>query len=87
MLNKIGLFDTAREFEEYLNHWISRYVLHNRESAAADQKAQFPLSAASVRVTDEQNHPGQFTVELRLGLHYRLSGRPISTEIVVPGPR
>jgi type VI secretion system ImpC/EvpB family protein len=49
MRDKIGSFAAASNVEDYLNRWLTQYVLLD-DNASQEQKAQFPLREASVQV-------------------------------------
>src|SRR5215831_16005934 len=46
MRDKLGSFMTRNECEQFLNRWISQYVVGNPDSVGQDIKARYPLSEA-----------------------------------------
>ena len=46
MRDKIGSFAAASNVEDFLNRWLTQYVLLD-DNASQEQKAQFPLREAS----------------------------------------
>ena len=57
MRDKIGSFAAASNVEDYLNRWLTQYVLLD-DNASQEQKAQFPLREASVQVSEVPGRPG-----------------------------
>lgn len=85
MREKIGAFMTRGNVEAYLNTWISQYVLLD-ENAAQVMKAAYPLSAASVKVTDVPGRPGVYNATLFLRPHFQLEELTTSIRLVAELP-
>ncbi len=69
--DKIGSFAEASECEDYLNHWLQRYVTSDSE-AAPEVKAVYPLREASVRVREDPGKPGSYLCVAHLWPHFEL---------------
>ncbi|MDA7528032.1 type VI secretion system contractile sheath large subunit, partial [bacterium] len=69
--NKIGSSQSAREVEDHLNRWITRYVTPDT-NAPASLKAEYPLQQANVLVEELPGKPGEFRVVIHLLPHYQL---------------
>lgn len=69
--NKIGSSQSAREVEDHLNRWITRYVTPDT-NAPASLKAEYPLQKANVLVEELPGKPGEFRVVIHLLPHYQL---------------
>ena len=87
MRDKIGSFAAASNVEEFLNHWLTQYVLLN-DNSNQEQKARSPLRAASVQVFDVPGRPGVYRAVAFLRPHFQLEELSVSlrlvTELVQP---
>src|SRR5262249_10473031 len=72
MREKIGSFTTRTEIQQFLNTWISQYVVGNPDSVGADIKAQYPLSEARVEVEEVPGKPGAYRAIAYLKPHFQL---------------
>ncbi|MBU5613045.1 type VI secretion system contractile sheath large subunit [Geomonas azotofigens] len=88
MRDKIGSFGTRKNVEDYLNRWISRYVLLD-DDAGQEMKARFPLREARVEVFDQPGRPGCYRAVAFLKPHYQLDELTISLRLVanLPSPK
>ncbi|QXE92846.1 type VI secretion system contractile sheath large subunit [Geomonas subterranea] len=88
MRDKIGSFGTRKNIEDYLNRWISRYVLLD-DDAGQEMKARFPLREARIEVFDQPGRPGCYRAVAFLKPHYQLDELTISLRLVanLPSPR
>ncbi|QWV98599.1 type VI secretion system contractile sheath large subunit [Geomonas nitrogeniifigens] len=88
MRDKVGSFGTRKNVEDYLNRWISRYVLLD-DDAGQEMKARFPLREARVEVFDQPGRPGCYRAVAFLKPHYQLDELTISLRLVanLPSPR
>ncbi|GFO64720.1 type VI secretion system contractile sheath large subunit [Geomonas paludis] len=88
MRDKIGSFGTRKNVEDYLNRWISRYVLLD-DDAGQEMKARFPLREARIEVFDQPGRPGCYRAVAFLKPHYQLDELTISLRLVanLPSPR
>ena len=71
MRDKFGSFMTAGNIEDYLNDWISQYVLLD-DSATQVVAAAYPLRGAKVQVSDLPGRPGSFQTILYIKPHFQL---------------
>lgn len=85
MRDKIGSFQTRSGVEDYLNNWISEYVLLN-ESAPQAMKARFPLSEARIDVTEVAGKPGAYNATVFLKPHFQMEGLTASIRLVAELP-
>jgi type VI secretion system protein ImpC len=85
MRDKVGSFQTRSGVEDYLNNWISEYVLLN-ESAPQAIKARFPLSEARIDVTDVAGKPGAYNATVFLKPHFQMEGLTASIRLVAELP-
>ena len=81
MRDKVGSFMSRKNAEDFLNRWISNYVLLD-DSAGQEQKAKFPLSEARVDVTEIPGKPGAYRAVAFLKPHYQLDEIAISLRLV-----
>ena len=85
MRDKIGSFASSGNVEEYLNRWISQYVLLD-DGASQEAKAQFPLREASVKVTDVPGKAGAYRAVAFLRPHFQLDELSVSLRLVAELP-
>lgn len=85
MRDKIGSFLTRKNVEDYLNRWISRYVLLD-DDAGQEMKARFPLREARVEVFDQPGQPGSYRAVAFLKPHYQLDELTVSLRLVANLP-
>jgi type VI secretion system protein ImpC len=85
MREKLGSFLTRANVEEYLNNWISQYVLLD-DNAAQGMKASYPLRAAKVVVTDVPGKPGAYKATMFLKPHFQLEELTTSIRLVAELP-
>jgi len=87
MRDKVGSFDTRKNVEDYLNRWISKYVLLD-DDAGQEMKSRFPLREARVEVFDQPGKPGVYRAVAFLKPHYQLDELTVSLRLVtnLPSP-
>jgi type VI secretion system protein ImpC len=87
MRDKIGSFMTRDNVQQFLNKWISDYVLLNDE-APQSVKAKFPLREGRVDVTEVAGKPGSYTAVVYLKPHFQLDELTVSLRLVanLPAP-
>jgi type VI secretion system protein ImpC len=85
MRDKIGSFASAENVESFLNRWISQYVLLD-DNASQEQKAQFPLREASIKVSEVPGRPGVYRAVAFLRPHFQLDELSISLRLVAELP-
>ncbi|MEJ8846212.1 type VI secretion system contractile sheath large subunit [Variovorax rhizosphaerae] len=86
MRDKIGSFASSQSVEQFLNRWISQYVLLD-DNASQEQKAQFPLREASVQVSEVPGKPGVYRSVAFLRPHFQLDELSISLRLVADLPK
>ncbi|MEM8514044.1 type VI secretion system protein ImpC [Massilia sp. MP_M2] len=86
MRDKIGSFAAASNVEDYLNRWLTQYVLLD-DNASQDQKAQFPLREASVQVSEVPGRPGVYRAVSFLRPHFQLDELSVSLRLVAELPQ
>ena len=85
MRDKVGSFMTHRNVAEYLNRWISNYVLLD-DDAGQEAKARFPLREARVEVFEQPGKPGVYRAVAFLKPHYQLDELSVSLRLVANLP-
>ena len=85
MRDKIGSFATKENVSNYLNNWISDYVLLN-DNAGQETKARFPLREARIDVTDVPGKPGAYRAVAFLRPHFQLNELTVSLRLVAELP-
>jgi type VI secretion system protein ImpC len=86
MRDKIGSFAAAADVEQYLNRWLTQYVLLD-DNASQEQKAQFPLREASVQVSEVAGRPGVYRAVSFLRPHFQLDELSVSLRLVAELPQ
>ncbi len=81
MRDKIGSFMTAGQVQNFLQTWISQYVLLD-DNASQESKARFPLREARVDVKEVPGKPGVYTATAFLRPHFQLEELSASIRLV-----
>jgi len=81
MRDKIGSFMTRQNAEDFLNRWISSYVLLD-DNASQDQKAKYPLREARIDVSEIPGKPGAYRAVSFLKPHFQLDELSVSLRLV-----
>jgi len=81
MRNKLGLSWTKQNLKNYLNEWISDYILLD-DGAGQETKARFPLRGAEVEVFEDDSKPGVYAATIKLLPHFQLDEVMISLRLV-----
>jgi type VI secretion system protein ImpC len=81
MRDKVGSFMSRKNAEDFLNKWVSNYVLLD-DSAGQEQKAKYPLSEARIDVSEIPGKPGAYRAVAFLKPHYQLDEIAISLRLV-----
>jgi type VI secretion system protein ImpC len=87
MRDKLGSFMTRNECEQFLNKWISQYVVGNPDSVGQETKARFPLSEARVDVEEVPGKPGAYRAVAFLKPHFQLEELTVSMRLVAELPQ
>jgi type VI secretion system protein ImpC len=85
MRDKVGSFQTRASVENFLNNWITQYVLLD-ESAGQESKAAFPLQQGRVIVTEIPGKPGAYRSTVFLKPHFQLEELTASIRLVAEIP-
>jgi type VI secretion system protein ImpC len=85
MRDKIGSFMTRKDCENFLNRWISKYVVSN-DDAGPEIKAKFPLKEARVEVAEVPGKPGCYRAVAFLKPHFQLDELTVSLRLVADLP-
>ncbi|MEA3546656.1 MAG: type VI secretion system contractile sheath large subunit [Thermodesulfobacteriota bacterium] len=85
MRDKIGSFMTRKNAQDFLNRWISNYVLLD-DDAGQEMKAKFPLREARIDVSEIPGKPGAYRAVAFLKPHYQLDELTISLRLVADLP-
>lgn len=86
MRDKIGSFAAASNVEDYLNRWLTQYVLLD-DNASQEKKAEFPLREASVQVSEVPGRPGCYRAVSFLRPHFQLDELSVSLRLVAELPQ
>jgi len=85
MRDKLGSFVTRKNAEDFLNRWITNYVLLD-DDAGQDAKASHPLREARVDVSEIPGKPGAYRAVAFLRPHYQLDELTVSLRLVADLP-
>lgn len=85
MRDKVGSFMTRKNCEDFLNRWITQYVLLD-DNASQDMKAKFPLREARIEVEDIAGKPGAYRAISYLKPHFQLDELDVSLRLVADLP-
>jgi type VI secretion system protein ImpC len=86
MRDKIGSFMSRQSCQDFLNRWISQYVLLD-DNAAQTKKAQFPLREARVEVEEIAGKPGAYRAIAYLRPHFQVDEIDVSLRLVADLPQ
>ncbi len=86
MRDKIGSFLTKENVEDFLNSWITQYVLLD-DNATQASKAAYPLRQANVVATENLDKPGSYNATVFIRPHFQLEELTASIRLVaeIPG--
>lgn len=85
MRDKIGSFQSRDSVADYLNRWLSGYVLLD-DVAPQATKAKYPLREGRVDVVEVPGRPGAFRAVAFLRPHFQLDELTISIRLVAELP-
>jgi type VI secretion system protein ImpC len=85
MRDKIGSFMTRKNAEDFLNRWITNYVLLD-DDAGQEAKASHPLREARVDVSEIPGKAGAYRAVAFLKPHYQLDELTVSLRLVAELP-
>jgi type VI secretion system protein ImpC len=85
MRDRVGTFMSQAAVSEYLNSWITRYVLLD-DTASLALKARFPLREARVDVTEVEGKVGSYKATVFLRPHFQLEELTASIRLVANLP-
>ena len=86
MRDKIGSFMTRKNCEDFLNRWISNYVLLN-DDASQELKAKYPLREARIDVVEVPGKPGVYKAVAFMKPHFQLDELTVSLRLVAELPQ
>ncbi len=85
MRDKIGSFMTRQNAQDFLNRWITNYVLLD-DNASQEMKAKYPLREARIDVSEIPGKPGAYRAVSFLKPHFQLDELTISLRLVADLP-
>ena len=85
MRDKVGSFATRENVQNFLNNWISNYILL-RDDAGQETKAKYPLREARIDVMDVPGRPGSYRAVVFLKPHFQLNELTASIRLVAELP-
>jgi type VI secretion system protein ImpC len=86
MRDKVGSFMSRKNCEDFLNKWISNYILLN-DNASQTVKAQYPLREARIEVEEIPGKPGAYRAIAYLRPHFQLDEIDVSLRLVADLPK
>jgi type VI secretion system protein ImpC len=86
MRDKLGSTMSRSQAEQYLNRWISRYVIAD-DNASAAAKAECPLREARIEVVEVPGKPGALRAVAYLRPHFQLDELTVSLRLVADLPK
>jgi type VI secretion system protein ImpC len=85
MRDKIGSFMSREEAQNFLNRWISKYVIPD-DTASPAAKAKAPLREARIDVSEVPGKPGVYRAVAFLRPHFQLDELTVSLRLVADLP-
>jgi type VI secretion system protein ImpC len=86
MRDKVGSFMSRKNCEDFLNRWITQYVLLD-DNGSQDAKARFPLREARIEVEEIPGKPGAYRAISYLRPHFQLDELDVSLRLVADLPQ
>jgi type VI secretion system protein ImpC len=88
MHDKIGATMSRSQAEQYLNQWVSNYVIESDDASAA-AKAEKPLRKAKIEVMEVPGNAGKLRAVAFLRPHFMLDELTVSLRLVaeLPSPK
>jgi len=86
MRDKIGSYMSRSEVENFLNTWITQYVILD-DNAGQEMKSRFPLRQAKVEVEEIPGKPGAYRAVAYLRPHFQLDELSMSMRLVAELPK
>ncbi len=86
MRDKVGSFASRQGIEDFLNTWLSQFVLLD-DSASQEAKARSPLREARVEVVEIPGKPGCYRAAVFLQPHFQLDELTVSLRLVADLPK
>ncbi|MCS7026906.1 MAG: type VI secretion system contractile sheath large subunit [Bryobacteraceae bacterium] len=86
MRDKIGSFMSRGQCEDWLNRWITQYVVPD-DMAAPETKAKKPLREAKIEVVEVPGKPGAYRAVAYLRPHFQLDELTVSLRLVADLPQ
>jgi len=80
--DKVGSFKERDDMQKWLQGWIENFVDFNPDTSPESVKAQKPLAAAEVQVSEVEGNPGYYSATFALRPHYQLEGLTASLRLV-----
>jgi type VI secretion system protein ImpD len=88
--DRVGGFTTAAALERFLGDWLRNYTIGNAD-AGPELKARYPLSKASIEVTELPGRPGVMNCTMHLQPHFQfdqmVTGFRLRTDLEPAGGR
>ena len=85
MRDKIGSFMSRTDAEQFLNRWITKYVVPD-DTASMEAKARAPLREARIDVSEIPGKPGAYRAVAFLRPHFQLEELTVSLRLVADLP-
>jgi type VI secretion system protein ImpC len=82
----IGAAKEKDDLQRELEVWINTLVTEMKDPGP-EQKAKYPLSAASIKVTDIADNPGFYNVEMLVRPHFQIEGVNVNLSLVSRLPK
>ncbi len=85
MRDKIGSFTSRDDVQNYLNDWLSDYILLS-DTASQEERASYPLREGRVDVVEVPGRPGAYRAAVFLRPHFQLEELNASIRLVAELP-
>ena len=76
----IGSWQEANDLELSLNNWLNQYIA-NQENAPAHIRSQKPLRNAAIKVSNSDDDPGWYKVDINVRPHFKYMGADITLSL------
>lgn len=85
MRDKIGSYSNPDSIKDYLNTWISNYILLNSQPSQ-EEMASVPLKDANITIEEDLSRPGCYRAVILIQPHFQMEELTVSLRLVARMP-
>ena len=85
--DKIGSYMERQDMQNWLNNWITNYVIENPADAGEEMKASKPLARAKIVLEEIEGNPSAYRATFWLRPHYQLESSNVTLRLFARLPK